>query len=161
MRALNVKKTTKRPRIRQRSIVELDLTTRRCKERPLGRQQAIRLPFFNEWIAAVRGLTGFHFTITAHEDVVLFQIAKHGVELTTGAVVWGEDDLLFGWLVAYRAAHSFRIPGSVWTFPRPTRYPWSAFVPNPRVARLSKVERRCVHQFRENLVDALILGQAN
>jgi hypothetical protein len=156
-----MKKTTKRPRMRQRSIVELDLNTRRCKERPLGRQRAIRLPFFNERIAAVRGLTGFHFTITEHEDVVLFQIAKHGVELITGAVVWGEDDLLFGWLVAYRAAHSFRIPGSVWTFPRPTRYPWSAFVPNPLVARLSQVERRRVHQFRENLVDALILGQAN
>ena len=156
-----MKRTTKRMRAGQQSVIELDLITKRCKERPLSKAPGIRLLMLNNWIAAVPGLKGFHFSIREQGDVDLFQIGKHGQDVITGAVVCGDDDLLFAWLVAYRARYLFGLPETVWTFPRITRYPWSAYVLSPLIATLPHVERRRVDQFRKKLVDALILGKAN
>jgi hypothetical protein len=139
------------------SITELNLNTNTCTNRRLPTPRKNCLPLLKDRLTYVPGMAGFHFAFEENGDAALFHIGKGGIELVTGAVVWGQDNLLFDWLVGYRAAQWPWIPGgSVWTLPKISRCPWAAFLLHLGIATISATERSQVHQFHHHLVAAIL-----
>jgi hypothetical protein len=138
------------------SILELNLNTSKVTEHGLQPPESNYLPMLQNQVGRVPGMPGFHYAVEEHGDAALLQVAKGGLELVTAAVVWGQEALLYDWLVMYRATQLPWLPGGVWILPEISQFPWTAFMQHLGIAAISMEERRRVQQFRHRLVTAII-----
>jgi hypothetical protein len=138
------------------SFPELNLNTSKVTKQGLQPPVSNYLPLLQNQVGRVPGMPGFHYTVEEHGDAALLQVAKGGLELVTAAVVWGQEALLYDWLVMYRATQLPWLPGGVWILPEISQFPWTAFMQHLGIAAISMEERRRVHQFRHRLVTAII-----
>lgn len=139
------------------TLINLDLNTNKYTEQALQHLTAGSLPLPHDRIDGVPGMAGFHFKVVESGDGALFHIAKSAMELMTGAVVWGENDGLFRWLVDYRAAQLPWVPGSEWAFPKVAQFPWTACMYHLGIATLSADELDRLQDFRKHLVASIVL----
>ena len=138
------------------SILELNLNTSKVTEHGFQPPESNYFPLLQNQVGRLPGMSGFHYTVEEHGDAALLQVAKGGLELVTAAVVWGQEALLYDWLVMYRATQLPWLPGGVWVLPEISQFPWTAVMQHLGIAAISMEERRRVHQFRHRLVTAII-----
>ena len=138
------------------SFPELNLNTSKVTEQGLQPPESHYFPLLQNQVGRVPGMPGFQFTVEERGDAALLHVAKEGLELVTAAVVWGQEALLYDWLVMYRATQLPWLPGGVWILPEISQFPWTAFMQHLGIAAISMEERRRVHQFRHRLVTAII-----
>ena len=138
------------------SILELNLNTSKVTEQGLQPPESNHFPLLQNQVGRVPGMPGFQFTVEERGDAALLHVAKEGLELVTAAVVWGQEALLYDWLVMYRATQLLWLPGGVWILPEIYQFPWTAFLHHLGIATISVEERRRVQQFRHHLIAAII-----